>query len=185
MRAVNIYHIGSKLIHAWNLCLVIYHRKGKWVGTVSFMVVILLQDKVSQLFLNVISCVVWEKRIEHLRNCIVDTWMFFSGGNTVVVFQVLYHFSYQEFLFVNFLVFGHVSFESTRSSTWVTAFWALVWFFSGVNAEVGFQMLCSTEWAPTLFTEMWLLSAVGEQMSGKIWFCDRREVAPFALIWLF
>ena len=88
-------------------------------------------------------------------------------------------------LVIFFWMFGHVSFESIGPATWVTALWALKWFFSSVNAEVAFQMSCFAEWAPALFTVMWLLSRVGEQMSVKVSFCDRRKVAPFALIWLF
>ena len=41
-------------------------------------------------------------------------------------------------------------------------------------------MPCSAEWTPTLFTVLIPLSTVGEQMLGKAWFCDWREVAPFA-----
>ena len=41
-------------------------------------------------------------------------------------------------------------------------------------------MPCSAEWTPTLFTVIIPLSTVGEQMLGKAWFCDWREVAPFA-----
>ena len=46
-------------------------------------------------------------------------------------------------------------------------------------------MPCSAEWTPTLFTVIVCLSTVGEQMLGKAWFCDWREVAPFVLIWFF
>ena len=46
-------------------------------------------------------------------------------------------------------------------------------------------MPCSAEETPALFTVMRPLSTVGKQMLGKAWFCDWREVASFALIWLF
>ena len=84
-----------------------------------------------------------------------------------------------------FWMAGQMLFEMTGLSTWVLALRALEWFFSGVNAEVPFQFACFGEWLPALFTVMWLLSTVSEQMSGKVWFCDRREVAPFALVWFF
>ena len=80
-------------------------------------------------------------------------------------------------------MFGHVSFESIGPATWVTALCALVWFFSSVNAEVGFQIYCFGEWAPALFAVMWLLSTVGEQVLRKIFFCDRRWWLRF-LSWL-
>ena len=62
-------------------------------------------------------------------------------------------------------MFGPVLFDIRGMITWVTALWALKWFFSSVDAEVGFQVPRQPEWAPALFTVMWLLSAVGEQMS--------------------
>ena len=85
----------------------------------------------------------------------------------------------------HFWMLGHMLFESFGPATWITALWAFLWFFSSVNAEVGFQMLCLSEWAPTLLTVMWLLPTVGEQMSGKIYSLDWRVVAPLALIRLF
>ena len=45
-------------------------------------------------------------------------------------------------LVIFFWMFGHVSFESIGPATWVTASWALKWFFSSVNAEVPFQSNC-------------------------------------------
>ena len=78
----------------------------------------------------------------------------------------------------------HVFFEIRGLSTSKTVFCALIRGSSSVNAEMAFQMLCLTEWAPTLFTVLWLFSAVDEYMLVEIEYCDWREVAPFALIYL-
>ena len=82
-------------------------------------------------------------------------------------------------------MFLHVHFDGRRVATWVAALCAFVWLFSSVNAEVGFQVFCPAEWTPALFTVMRLLSTVGEQMLGKICFCDWRVVARFAFVWFF
>ena len=64
-------------------------------------------------------------------------------------------------------MFGHVLFKSTGISTCVSAFGALIRFFSSVDAEVGFQSACMSKRAPAPFTMMWLFSTVGEKMLGE------------------
>ena len=57
-------------------------------------------------------------------------------------------------------MFAHVLFKITGMSICVSAFGALIRFFSSssVNAEVGFQSACFAERAPALLTMIWLLS---------------------------